>query len=402
MQLFHSGHHDDRRRRVLTEEVIGAAASGASPSARDESRGSTGERTPSAHSYGDAAHMDRQPRITDLIPKRYGTFLLLMLAGLAIVAGLEALYAYMPRLASMTHDGRVAAFDLDGEGSLAVWFSSSVLSAAGLVAILIYYIRRHRLDDYHGRYRVWLWTAACWFMMSIDEGGSLHEGFKEMMTALTGQRLLGDGSVWWVGGYLLVLGILGVRLLFEMRCCRLSTAAMGAAAAVYATAVVTQLQWIMPQSGFRGVMLEEGCEMVGDLFLLLGMGLHARYVILDAQGLLAARPAKRKKPEEVKPARRKAAVEAAAETAGAAKRHDLAPVSKPAATPAAGQRPAQRVVQEEDDDYEDELDERTPRKPRVRHRIDEAEDGPGDRKLNKADRKALRRHKEQQRRGEAG
>ena len=33
-------------------------------------------------------------------------------------------------------------------------------------------------------------------------------------------------------------------------------------------------------------MLEEGAEMVGNLFLLLAMVLHARYVILDAEGLL--------------------------------------------------------------------------------------------------------------------
>jgi hypothetical protein len=33
-------------------------------------------------------------------------------------------------------------------------------------------------------------------------------------------------------------------------------------------------------------MLEEGAEMLGNLLLLAAMGLHARYVILDAEGLI--------------------------------------------------------------------------------------------------------------------
>ena len=33
-------------------------------------------------------------------------------------------------------------------------------------------------------------------------------------------------------------------------------------------------------------MLEEGAEMLGNLLLLLAMGLHARFVIMDAEGLI--------------------------------------------------------------------------------------------------------------------
>jgi len=301
----------------------------------------------------------------------------------------------MPQLAGMTHDGRVAAFDLDGEGGLAVWFSCALLASASLVALLVYSVRRHRLDDYHARYRVWLWAAACWLLMSLDEGASLHEGFKEFMTAVTGRRILGDGSVWWVGAYLIVLGTVGMRLLLEMRPCRTSRAALGGAAAAFATAVVAQLQWIMPQTGLRGVMVEEGCEMLGDLLLLLSMALHARFVILQAQGVLPSRcrtdesaadhQAKRKsKPETV--------------AAAASKRSDLDSVAQSAGTPAARTATPAKI----DEDYEDELHERGTRRARQqRHRIDEAEDASsGDRKLTKSDRKAMRREKEKQRRGE--
>src|SRR6185437_14927387 len=119
---------------------------------------------------------------------------------------------------------------------------------------VIYYVRRHRQDDYHARYRIWLWASAVWFLMSLDEGASLHEGFKEMMTAITGHRVLGDGSIWWIGAYLLVLGIVGIRSALDMRACRSALATMLGGGLAFAAAVITQLQWFMPQSGLRGVM----------------------------------------------------------------------------------------------------------------------------------------------------
>ena len=233
--------------------------------------------------------MDEQARLTDLVPQKLPKILALFIVGLLVVAGLEMLYAWMPELAPMTTDGRVAAFDLDGEGSLAVWFSSATFLLAAFTAVVVYTVRRHKTDDYHGHYRVWLWAAMCWLILSVDETASLHEGFKEMMTQVTGTRLLGDGSMWWVIAYFFLLGAVGTRLVVDMRSCRLSTASMGMVAVCYCLAILAQLGWILPESGARGVMVEEGAEMTGNLFLLLAMVLHARYVVLDAEGLLPQR-----------------------------------------------------------------------------------------------------------------
>lgn len=288
MQFRRSGQRDDRRRRVLTDTLIGSACSARAP--RGHRRGEAVDRPPhKSANYGDAVFMDEQPRLTDLIPLRLPMFLIPLIAGIAVIAALEALYAWMPRLSGLTTDGHVAAFDLDGEGSLAVWFSSMTLSAAGVVAILVYLVRRHRVDDYQGHYRVWLWAAMCWFLMSLDETASLHEGFKEMMSLLAGTRLFGDGSIWWVVPYFFLLGAVGTRLLMDMRSCWLSSTVFVMTAACYLCGIGAQLGWIMPESGARGVMVEEGAEMLGNLLLLLTMGLHARHVILDARGLLPQR-----------------------------------------------------------------------------------------------------------------
>lgn len=289
-QFRRSGQRDDRRRRLFSEEAFGTPAP--RRRRRRSSAGSPDEPPPrKSANYGDAEFMEEAPRLIDLVPRRLPVFAAILAAGLTVIVGLELLYSYgqTPALVELTHDGRVAAFDLDGEGSLAVWFSSTTLLMAALTALLVYSVRRYRTDDYQGRYRIWLWAAMCWLLMSIDETASLHEGFKEMMVVVTGARLFGDGSIWWVAPYFFLLGAVGSRLLVDMWECRLASAALLGTAACYALAVVAQLQWILPESGARGVMLEEGAEMLGNWLLLLAMGLSARQVILDAEGLLPRR-----------------------------------------------------------------------------------------------------------------
>lgn len=287
MPLLHSETAKERRRRALRDQMLAAGAvAAASAGDNSDEKGTHQENTVLQF---DSHALQRQARISDLIPKTPVAFLLWFLAGLAVVVGLEALYAWMPDLAAMTTDGRVAAFDLDSEGSLGAWFSSTTLMLASLLALVVWSIRRHKPDDYHARYRIWAWAAAWWMILAIDEGASLHEGFKELAALLTGFRPGLDGSLWWVAAYLPPLSWLGVRLVLEMKPCRSSLCALGATACCYAAAVFVHLGWLLPETGARGVMVEEGCEMVGNLFLSLSMALHARYVILEAQGLLPTR-----------------------------------------------------------------------------------------------------------------
>ena len=244
--------------------------------------------------------------------RRLIAFAVIFLALSLLIAGLEALYAWMPTLAAdglnfrvsengtvpVTHGQRTVDFtalDLAGKGSLAAWFSSLVLLAASLAAVLVYTVRRHRMDDYHGRYRVWLWAALCWFLVATDTAAGLHEGFRDLMTALTGTPLLGDGTIWWMIAYGLLLGSVGTRLLIDIWPSRLSMIALLLAACAYVAAALVQLQlgWPAIPSGAGRVMFQQGSAMAGHLLVLLAMGLQARYVLADARGLL---PPRRRKP----------------------------------------------------------------------------------------------------------
>jgi hypothetical protein len=226
--------------------------------------------------------MDHPLRVTDLIPKRPTGLAILFLVGAGTIAALELLQAWTPRLAPYAGPG-AGAFSLRGPASLSIWFSSTVLSLAGLAAILVYNVRRLRSDDYRGRYRIWLWAAMCCFLASVDVTASYHEAFKETLSRVAGTRVYGDGSVWWIAAWLFLFGGVGLRLVVDMRECWPSTATLIAGFSAYGLAVAARFGLPL---GTHGLMIEEGAKLSGALLLLMAFVLHARHVILDAEGLL--------------------------------------------------------------------------------------------------------------------
>jgi hypothetical protein len=283
---------DQRRRRLLTDEL---ARSGDRPRCDAWPEEAAAPRQSSA--YGDAEFLQRQWRLLDLVPRRLWAIGLVFVALGAMVAGLEMAYSWMVDRAAA--GGMViVALDLGVKGSLACWLQTLLLLAAAVAAMLVYGVRRHRTDDYQGRYRIWFWAAACWFLMATDQAASLREGFRDAMIVVSGTRLWGDGSVWWVLAYALVLGAVGSRLLLDVWSCRLSTAALLAAAAGCCLAAANQLGWTWVDGGREQIMVRVGCAMGGSLMLLTAMGLHARYVVLDAEGLLPRPAPAADEPEE--------------------------------------------------------------------------------------------------------
>ncbi len=364
--------------------------------------------------------MEGLPRVIDLVPRRLLAFFLLFLAGVLAIAALEGLYWWMPQVASLTTDGTIETLDLDAEGSLAVWFSSFLLTIAGFTALLIFSVRRRQVADYSARYRVWLWAAGCWFLLSLDETASLHEGFNGLMTFLTGTRLYGDGSLWWIIAYGLLLGQVGLVLWLEMRTCLASRMAMVGTAICFAVAIAAQLDMALPWLGVRGgIMLEEGAEMLGDLLLLLGMGLHARHVILalgprreggvrkkkavSAESTEKSEKDKGKEKESAEPkekTRPRPAPQARPRVDAPAKARPEAPAAKPLAAEApksnslgsnTASTPAKTPLIPPSIAISPAKTEAS--KPQVR--VDEAEDlGGNHRKLTKAERKAMKRDKQ--------
>lgn len=276
-----NGQGDDRRRRVLTD-TLGDALDGDSIASRSMPMATRTPPEPKSEHYGDASFMDNLLRVTDLVPRRRTTLAILFLLGAAIIAVLELLHVWAPGCAPYAGPG-AAALSLRSPANLSVWVASTMLSLSGLAAILVYNVRRYRNDDYRGRYRIWLWTALCCFLASVDTTAGFHEGFKETMSRVAGTRVYGDGSVWWVAAWLFLFGGVGLRLVVDMRECWLSSGTLIAASLAYGLALAGRFGLPL---GAHGVMVEEGAKLTGALLLLMAIATHARHVILDAEGLI--------------------------------------------------------------------------------------------------------------------
>lgn len=299
-QLGRGGHRDDRRRRLLAEDL----SANLDPPAQAQSGSPAGR--PIAHksvNYGDAEFLQTQPRLADLVPRRLIVVALLPLGGSIVIAGLAMLYSAAPRLLHTPgHWPGIAV--LGGPGSLSNWFSSLLLLMATFYAVVNYTVRRYKVDDYRGRYRVWLWAAVCCFLMATDASASLHQGLQEALVSLSGTRIVGDGSVWWLAPAALLLGFVGTRLLIDVWPCRLASSALVLAAVAHLAALVPFFGLVRLPSDVAKVVLLNGLLLAGHLLLASSLVLHARFVLLDAEGRLlrsAARPpTKRKRGEKSK------------------------------------------------------------------------------------------------------
>ena len=139
-----------RRRRVLASEAVGAEADSAA-SLPPESR-SAAAVAAAAGRYADGAVDYRQPRITDLIPRRRLTLFLLAASLLSVLLGLENLYGYVFVLPYPGNRQALAALDLQRSGNIADWCASASMLVCAAASLLVFAVRRHRTDDYRGVY----------------------------------------------------------------------------------------------------------------------------------------------------------------------------------------------------------------------------------------------------------
>jgi hypothetical protein len=315
--LGRSAYRDDRRRRLLAEES--AAHAPLTDASYTTHTDDVPGPPPRSQNYGDAGFLARQPQPSDLIPHRVSTLAVMFVLGLAAIGGLlelgtrNAVSLQIPKFPTPAEgDSPIFAtplrgvpakigtvpqspvFDPSAAGSLGRWFSSLILLAAGVASLLVYNIRRHKVDDYQGRYRIWLWAAGCCLLMATDTAAPLHDWLGRRLSALAGTPLVGDGSIWWVVPAALLLGSVGSRLLVDVWECRISSGLLALATGCYLAAIAVHCGWLGPDpkdTPVAQLLCDHGCRMVGHLLLLIAMTWHARHVLLDAQGKLPRHPA---------------------------------------------------------------------------------------------------------------
>lgn len=370
----------NRRRRVLKEEVLAASNNHASL------RASTDGGASDAPRYSDAAGVENHPQITDFVPRRYGTIAMLVVMGAGTTAVMSALDYFAQPLAAAIGVQNTSALELTSYGSLASWFAAVVLLVASGACLLTYSIRRHRIDDFRGRYRVWLGAAIACLLMSMNSVTGLHQVAADALGHLTGWTALRSGAVWWLMLAGLPVAWIGLRALLDTRECRVAAGLLSLAVACYMFSTVSYLG-VAVSEDLRVRSITTGSSlMIGHWLALASVVAYARFVVLDAQGLIERRQTTTKR-----------TARAESDEEAEEKRPAASSKSAPSILSAAGYSRSLPQAAKTPADSSRWVDGSRPERKRYNDEEEDDEDSSGGGKISKADRKKLRKLKTESR-----
>ncbi|MEX0794545.1 MAG: hypothetical protein WD045_15525 [Pirellulaceae bacterium] len=301
MQFRRNHPRDERRRRAILDE----RNSESTPESGEITSGENPQR-PSTRNYSPDAQGERRIRVVDMIPQRLWKLSLLHLATLLLVAGLLALHFHFSE--------RFRFADLARSESLGTWFMSLAWLLSSGLAILIYRIRRHRVNDYRGRYRCWLWIAPLFLLAAIDTTANLRTELAAELVSATKYTLAGNEAGWWLAIWGLALAAIVTRMGLETRRSVGTLFFLTLAAGLFSTHVAVMLDWVTLPEEVPTRLAQQGTLLLATWSLTTGLIQYSRFVWLDAQGLIkrrAPRVAKTEQVETDKPAKAKVAAKPA-------------------------------------------------------------------------------------------
>jgi hypothetical protein len=277
-----------RRRRVWPDEVtqLGSESGDGAHLASGDAV-ATGQLH---ETYTSQARRDEQPRLTDLIPTRYRVLAAWYAAGAAVIGILEVLHSHLAWMAEQVAPAVPRALDLAERGSFAAWFSSAWLSVTALISVLVFSLRRHRVDDYRGRYRIWIWAALAWMALAVNQTAQWDDLMRAVVLRAGSRVGLNRDWLWPVlcGS---VAAACAARLTVEMRRSVLSLALLWTGGLAWLAAVLCPPLAIGALNPESQTMLVAGLTLTGQWTILWAHMAYARHVLLDAHGLLAPRVA---------------------------------------------------------------------------------------------------------------
>lgn len=324
----------ERRRRLLADESLDDDSPDASESqlklAGAESEGGQA-------AYTAKARADCQRRVLDLFPTRRLTVALTLLAACMAVGAVCLLHVAAGWLSAYWDAADLTALSLDAPGNVSHWLASVLWSLCAMMAVLIYTLRRHRVDDYHGRYRVWLWTAMGCILVSLFESADMGKLTRAAGRGMVEYFSLAEPLIW-AGILALVFMSAGARLAIEMRRCRPAIFALVAAGCCFVITALVHDPRLVEISQTNLPLASRGSWLAGYVLVQAAFLLYARHVIAEIESRAVLAPAK---PRRIKArSNAKNSSTTAASRPDLHVRTDLDPVEKsPAASAAIPIRP---------------------------------------------------------------
>ena len=304
MALATSARRDQRRRLVASWNR----------SASTEATSDTSPPTPGrVAAYDDAARPERHPGFATRIPTTLGGLVGISMLIIGGMGGAIALAVSGPLFGRplLEGGGRFAGslavvrrtIESDAALPLHTWLAVLSLFAAAAVAGAVKHMRRHRRDDYKGRFLAWGWLSTILMVAAWSAVMPLGSLVGTLTRELTGITLGPGGSGWWYATACLALLIVLPWAILPLRERVGTTVWMALAMLAWGCTVATT--WAPAWVGVaeRGVLIAAAAWSAGAAFLLIAMLTAARGVIREVRGEVAVARApkvrKEKKKQEV-------------------------------------------------------------------------------------------------------
>lgn len=247
-------------------------------------------------SYSNAAEQARHRALHSLFPARLLTIGLTLATGVLLIGLCLGLHWVSEPLAQVLPPTELTALRLDSPRGLSHWLAGTVMGLTGAVGAFIYALRRHRTDDYHGRYRVWLWASLLAVVTGVCETTSLGD-LTRATIGLAAERSNVEAAYALPLIAATVALAAGVRLLIEIRQAPLAVTSLILACVSFGVGLATSAGWPQPILAEYRPWATRGCTLLGYWLVLTAALAYCRHVqqaIVGKQAVVA-RPKKSKK-----------------------------------------------------------------------------------------------------------
>ena len=241
-------------------------------------------RRPTAN-YGSHVNRRLRGRWFSLVPVRRRTISLYGAAILGSAMLLSLLHwaaVTWPVLAN--NDALSRPLRLDRPDSFGAWARTFFLAASAATALLVYQLRRYKVDDYKGHYRIWRPVILLFAILSVDSICDLVPWAGAMIDAILGKRIALAGADWirivlTVGG-----AVLAIRLLAEVHRSKLAFVMMFVAVASFAIPLLSRWN-LFDATTMPGWIAVTTAPLIASAALWISVGGYLRMLFREVRGL---------------------------------------------------------------------------------------------------------------------
>ena len=282
----------DRRKRILRENLPVEDESASSTTGRARTRRvadqADDEEPTRRRSAGYSQDVRRacQHRLVQLIPVRRRAYVSAIVASCVIPALLLLTHYWIYVNGYLNWYGQPLAVLLDASHprGIAAWLSSQAWLLCLGSTLLTFQLRRHKLDDYTGDYRLWFWLVSTCIIGSLDSTTRVIDIFGEALNRWSMLNLGWTGPAVVQATLAALIGMLGVRLCSELKAVPTSLVfwLFGLVAWAGSAALSQEMLKLDMSIQFR-IWLRSALWLGGLTSIWLASLSYLRYVYIEAQ-----------------------------------------------------------------------------------------------------------------------